>query len=85
MRYAVEKWKQRYWKVTLFDEEGNRVVEIASLYSRDGLYVNGTLSDARLGGLFVRLGYALADASAGGSTISTVREVVEDVLEGEAR
>jgi len=42
--------------------------------------VNGTLSDPRHAQLFVALAYRLADASAGGSQVATVREVVEDTL-----
>jgi hypothetical protein len=80
MRYALERWKQRFWKVIVYDDEGVRLLEVAALYSRDGLYVNGTLSDPRHAQLFVALAYRLADASAGGSQVATVREVVEDTL-----
>jgi hypothetical protein len=80
MRYALERWKQRFWKVIVYDDDGVRLLEVAALYSRDGLYVNGTLSDPRHAQLFVALAYRLADASAGGSQVATVREVVEDTL-----
>ena len=80
MRYALERWKQRFWKVIVYDDDGVRLLEVAALYSRDGLYVNGTLSDPRHAQLFVGLAYRLADASAGGSQVATVREVVEDTL-----
>jgi len=82
MRYALERWKQRFWKVIVYDDDGVRLLEVAALYSRDGLYVNGTLSDPRHTQLFVALAYRLADASAGGSQVATVREVIEDVLGG---
>jgi hypothetical protein len=82
MRYALERWKQRFWKVIVYDDDGVRLLEVAALYSRDGLYVNGTLSDPRHAQLFVALAYRLADASAGGSQVATVREVIEDVLGG---
>jgi len=80
MRYAIERWKQKYWKVIIYDDDGVRLIELASLYTRDGLYVNGTLTDPRHAPLFMALAYRLADASAGGSTVSTVREIVEDTL-----
>jgi len=80
MRYALERWKQRFWKVIVYDDDGVRLLEVAALYSRDGLYVNGTLSDPRHAQLFVALAYRLADASAGGTQVATVREVVEDTL-----
>ena len=80
MRYALERWKRRFWKVIVYDDDGVRLLEVAALYSRDGLYVNGTLSDPRHAQLFVALAYRLADASAGGSQVATVREVVEDTL-----
>jgi len=80
MRYAIERWKQRFWKVIVYDDDGVRLLEVAALYSRDGLYVNGTLSDPRFAQLFMTLAHRLADASAGGSQVATVREVVEDAL-----
>jgi hypothetical protein len=82
MKYAIEKWKQHYWKVYVYSDEGERIIEVASLYTKSGLYVNGTLSDPRHGALFLTLAYRLADASAGGSQVATVREVIEDVLGG---
>jgi len=82
MRYAIEKWKRNYWKVIVYDDDGQRIIEVASLYSREGLYINGTLTDPRFRELFLALAYRLADAAAGGSNISTVREIVENVLGG---
>jgi hypothetical protein len=82
MRYAIERWKGRYWKLYVYDDDGMRVMELASLYNKHGLYVNGTLCDPRYRELFVTLAYRLADASAGGSNVETVREVIEDVLGG---
>lgn len=80
MKYALERWKQRYWKVIIYEDDGNRLMEVAALYTRHGLYVNGTLCDPRHRELFVTLAYRVADASAGGSQVATVRQVVEDVL-----
>ena len=80
MRYALERWKRRFWKVIVYDDDGVRLLEVAALYSRDGLYVNGTLSDPRHGALFLSLAHRLADAAAGASQVATVREVVEDTL-----
>jgi hypothetical protein len=82
MKYALERWKQRYWKAVVYDDDGSRVMEVAAIYTRHGLYVNGTLSDPRHGELFLTLAHRLADASAGGSNVATVREVIEDVLGG---
>jgi len=81
MRYAIEKWKGSYWKVYIYDDQGTRLIELASLYTKHGLYINGTLSDPRYGALFLTLAYRLADASAGGSQVATVRQIVEDVLQ----
>jgi len=83
MRYAIEKWKQNYWKVIVYDDDGGRLLEVASLYSKDGLYVNGTLTDPRLHDLFLSLAYRIADAAQCGSNISTVREVIESMLQEE--
>jgi len=80
MRYAIERWKGHYWKVYVYDDQGTRLIELASIYTKHGLYINGTLSDPRHAQLFVALAYRLADASAGGSNVATVREVVEDTL-----
>jgi hypothetical protein len=82
MKYAIEKWKQHYWKVYVYSDEGERILEVASLYTKSGLYVNGTLANPQYGALFLVLAYRLADASAGGSNVATVREVIEDVLGG---
>jgi len=84
MRYAIEKWKRNYWKVIVYDDDAQRIIEVASLYSRDGLYVNGTISNPGGRELFLALAYRLADAAAGGSNISTVREIVEDVVGGQS-
>jgi len=80
MRYAIERWKGKYWKVIVYTDEGERLVEVASLYSKAGLYINGTLSDPRHGALFLSLAHRLADAAAGGSGVGTVREIVEYTL-----
>jgi hypothetical protein len=80
MRYAIEKWKGHYWKVYIYDDDGTRLMEVAAIYTRHGLYINGTLSDPRYGALFLEIAHRLADASAGGSNVATVRQVVEDVL-----
>ena len=80
MKYALERWKQRYWKVIVYEDDGSRVMEVAAIYTRHGLYVNGTLSDPRYGVLFLSLAHRLADAAEGGSQVATVRQVVEDVL-----
>ena len=80
MKYALERWKSRYWKVIVYDDDGTRLMELAAIYTRHGLYVNGTVSDPRSGALFLALAYRLADASAGGSQVATVRQVVEDAL-----
>jgi len=82
MRYAIERWKGNYWKVYVYDDHGTRLIELASIYTKHGLYINGTLSDPRYAQLFMALAYRLADASAGGSNVATVREVIEDVLGG---
>jgi len=80
MKYALERWKSRYWKVIVYDDDGTRLMEVAAIYTRHGLYVNGTLSDPRSGALFLSLAYRLADAASGGSQVATVRQVVEDAL-----
>jgi len=80
MKYALERWKKDYWKVYVYDDDGSRLMEVAALYTRHGLYVNGTLSDPRHGALFLELAHRLADAAAGGSGVGTVRQVVEDTL-----
>ena len=83
MKYALERWKQRYWKAIIYEDDGNRLMEVAAIYTRHGLYVNGTLSDPRHGALFLSLAHRLADAAVGGSQVATVREVVEDTLRRE--
>jgi len=80
MKYALERWKQRYWKAIIYEDDGNRLMEVAAIYTRHGLYVNGTLSDPRHGALFLSLAHRLADAAAGASQVGTVRQVVEDAL-----
>jgi len=80
MKYALERWKKNYWKAIIYDDDGTRLMEVASLYARNGLYINGTLSDPRYATLFFQLAHRLADASAGGSQVATVRAVVEDTL-----
>ena len=45
MKYALERWKSRYWKVIVYDDDGTRLMEVAAIYTRHGLYVNGTLAD----------------------------------------
>jgi len=80
MRYAIERWKGKFWKVIIYTDEGERIAEVASLYSKAGLYINGTLSDPRHGALFLELAHRLADAAEGGSQVGTVRAVVEDSL-----
>jgi len=80
MRYAIERWKGNYWKVYVYDDQGTRLIELASIYTKHGLYINGTLSDPRYAHLFMALAYRLADAVEGGSQVATVRQVVEDVL-----
>jgi len=80
MRYAIERWKGRFWKVVVYDDDGSRLLEVASLYTRHGLYINGTLADPRHGALFLSLAHRIADAALGGSNVATVREVVEDLL-----
>lgn len=82
MKYALERWKQRYWKAIIYEDDGNRLMEVAAIYTRHGLYVNGTLSDPHHGALFLSLAHRLADAAAGASQVGTVREVVEDTLRG---
>jgi hypothetical protein len=81
MKYAIERWKGKYWKVHVYDDDGNRLLELAAMYTDRGLYVNGTLSDPRYGQLFLTLAARLADAAAGGSQVATVRAVVEDTLQ----
>ena len=80
MKYALERWKDRYWKAIIYEDDGLRLMEVAAIYTRHGLYVNGTLSDPRHGALFMSLAHRLADAAEGGSNVATVRQVVEDAL-----
>jgi hypothetical protein len=82
MKYAIERWKRKYWKVIVYNDDGVRLMELASMYTHTGLYINGTLTDPRHGALFLRLAHRLADAASGESHVTTVRQVVEDELGG---